>query len=570
MNSKNSIGITDGIRTEAGARYYKYSGVDGYVWFGGSDWLRSDKEVRNRILTATGTMISRGTAVATLHKEVDEWSAFRPGIVAEHPGWTGNIFVCGDGSWRVGPGEPGPDVVDFEGLPKFIPQGTISDWQRIMQPFVKGQALPFFVCCLALSGPLLRLVPSGLVPPQVELVGEAKSGKSTLGTLAASIWSGMPGKTEGGGESWDMKINAFDVHRRNHRDAFLLLDEAETSAENRTQRRDVAKMIVMKAASTAEKARYTDTKASPLLRVPILSTTNTPLSEVLHGAGKDAIEAVASRMLSFHMARAATGTLIFDPMPDGYAEMEKAVGGLRSAVDAAYGTAGPAFAEGLVNLVTADEAGLRRRIAGEIGSASDRLRRQRPDGGQRHRQMLAIVEVAGRLAQEFEVLPASWGDPAGVVDYVYGRCTTHADRQAQIALGEGRRFVEYLCRQIVGKKVLPLEFSPDPKKLDCGSHPIVIQQTKAGSVAYMHPDHFRAGFANYRGFLDEMKRQGRRRRDKSEQSDRLQVHAPMSIKRYGFKRVYAIELDSEAMTAVDDEWSALIAKIKKAKAKAKK
>jgi len=561
----NTTRITDGIKTAGGVRYYCFSGHEGYAWFSGIDWIQSEKQVRQMIHSRTGTMISQTGTIADLRKQVDDWVDFRPGIVAEHPGWLDNIFVCGDGTSRVAQGQAGPEVVAFDPQPKFVPSGKLADWHRIMQPFVKGQALPFFVCCLALTGPLLRLIPPGLVPPQVELVGEPKSGKSTLGTLAASIWSGTPGKTEGGGESWDMKLNAFDVHRRNHRDTFLLLDEAETSAESATHRRDVAKMIVMKAASTATKARYTDTKAAPLLRVPILSTTNTPLCDVLQGAGEDAIEAAASRVLSLYITASLPGTPIFDSIPEGFSDMGRAVGALRSAVDAAYGTVGPAFAAGLVDLLAADEAGLQRRIKGGIESASERLRRQRPDGDQRHWAMLAIVEVAGSLAQEFGALPASWGDLSGVVDYVYGRCTSQADGQTQIGLSEGRRFVEYLCRQIAAKKMLSLRMLGPMKKLDCNSQPIIVDQTDG--IVYLRPDHFRSTFLNHRAFLDEMKRQGRLRLDKSEQHDRLQIHAPTALKERGFKRVYAIGLDNDAMTDVNEALSTLIAVLKEARAK---
>lgn len=547
---KKSSSIVDGIGTGTGAQYYKFRGRRGDFWFSGQSWIDSENKVRQQICTATGTMISQTATIADLRKQVDEWKNFRRGLVAEHPGWLGNMFVCGDGTWRAGKNQPALDVVAFEHQPKFIQRGTLGDWRRSMAPFVSGQALPFFVCCLALSGPLLRFLPSGLVPPQIELVGERTSGKSTVGMLAASVWSGMPGKTEGGGENWDMTVNAYDVHRRNHRDMFLLLDEAETSAVSSANRRDVAKMIVMKGASTATKVRYTDTHGAPQLRVPILSTTNTPLLDVLHGAGADAIAAATSRMMSLRMTKSASGVTLFDTAPPGYDDMEDAVRALRSAVDETYGSVGPAFAAGLASLVVADENALLQRIRRGIDTARERLRRQRPDGDARHRDMLATVEVAGRLAQEFHVLPGSWGDPTAVIDFIYAQCAADTNQPEKIAESEVQRFSEYLRQQISTGTAFPLWVRHSVDRRLSETCPIVVARTEQGGIAYLRPDHFEATFPQPRRFLSEMKRQGKLVQHESERDERLQVHAPREIKKYGFKRVYAITLNAEAIKVI--------------------
>ena len=101
-------------------------------------------------------------------------------------------------------------IIAFQPNPKFTPKSTLAGWQQAVGPIVAQQRLPLLAVSLAFVGPLLRFAPPHLLNPQVELVGEREAGKSTLAALGASVWAGDPNSDVGGGETWDVTVNALD------------------------------------------------------------------------------------------------------------------------------------------------------------------------------------------------------------------------------------------------------------------------------------------------------------------------------------------------------------------------
>lgn len=319
------IGIADAIRTDGNGSFYLIQGPGGSVWIALTDLISSEAQVRDRIHRHTGTVLVTAEAKRAFEELVQTYAPIRAGIVASHPGWAGDAYVCGDNSvLTASHASIGVDVVTFAPIKKFRPSGTLTQWHEAMTPFVQNQVLPFFVVSLALSGPLLRFLPAEVMNPQVELVGPAKNGKSTLGTLAASVWAGNPNSTEGGGASWNLTANAYDELRKTHREMAIVLDEAEGSGTHGTGRATLANALIFAGATTSSRRRYTDTQTAPDLRIPVLSTANTPLWEVLRGAAEDARQAALSRMFSIRVARRTGegGLRIFTRRPTGFSKME--------------------------------------------------------------------------------------------------------------------------------------------------------------------------------------------------------------------------------------------------------
>jgi hypothetical protein len=542
--------IVKAIRSDDDA-YFCIDGPSGHLWCSAAELVEGGRELYRRINSRTGATIISQSRFNNLRTMAENYGTFEEGRVAASSGWCGDSFVFGDGDVSSPEGAD-IDVVTMQPLDKFTPQGNLRKWQKRMAPFISGQPLPFFVCALALCGPLYRFLDASVGVVQVELAGEAGSGKSTLGALAASVWAGNPQRTEGGGENWNMTLNAYDTVRFSHRDTFLLLDEAEGSGQMPRVRAEFAKAVVFKGSQSQGKKRLTDTAGSPDVRIPVLSTSNTPLHQVLRQANEQTRDAAMQRMMSLRVSRLPSndGVMAFQTLPQGHEKAAEAVRDLRSAVDEVYGAPGRAFVRKLVRLAASDEAGLRKRLRLGIKSARDRLSRIDATGEDRHRSMLAAVEVTATLAQEFGILQPGWGTPATVVDFIYRECTASTKRQGQTAEIAYRRFVEYLCQEITIGKIGPRK----PQNGQPPLYPITISRNDQCGVAYLLPEYFKATFPGAPDFLAEMKKSGSLRLHGSEKGDRLQFHPPAKIKRCGFNRVYAIELDEHAIAAVLKVW----------------
>lgn len=537
--------ITDAVFDAKTGAWFKVSGARGTVWFSGSDFLTSQTMVLKRIGNDTGLYLADMASKRKLQQEVKE-TVPRDGTVASKTGWHGKTFVCGDGS--VMSAESSVDVLAFDPLPKFTAEGELADWHAALAPFVARQSLPLFIIALSLSGPLLRFLSSSALNPIVELVGGKLSGKSTLGTLAASVWAGDPLKTEGGGESWNMTVNAFDDRRDDHRDMFLLLDEAEGGGSDQQTRQKLAASVIFNGAATSKKARATDVNPSPdPLRLALLSTANTSFREVLGSSLSKKNEAAASRVLSIFVHKESEdGLALFDTLPNGYEAAPKpaaaAASDLRDAVDTAYGTAGPAFARALADKVGADEQAFRDEVRARLKLATNRLLRIDASVDIRQCTTLAVVELAGYLAREAGVLPVEWGEPSQITDRVFRQITSVQIAESALAPADSRRLDEYVQRQLKMKKFQPSDAVIIPMPSVCSMTPgFVFVGERGGRELLVEPDYFERTFDGAKKFLKDAKKDGRLKTSPSE-ADRLQIHAPNWMLKYGFKRIYNIVL----------------------------
>lgn len=541
--SAMSISITDAIRTDGSGNWYQVQGPRGSVWIAATDLIRGDKQVRDRIHRETGAVLVTAQAKRDFEETVQAYAPIRDGIVALHPGWLSDAYVCGDTSILTAPNaSAGVDVVTFAPIMKYEPSGTLSEWQEVMTPFVQDQVLPFFVVSLALSGPLLRFLPAEVMNPQVELVGPAKNGKSTLGTLAASVWAGDPNSTEGGGASWNLTANAYDELRKSHRDMAMILDEAEGSGTSGTGRAALASTLIFAGAVTSSRRRYTDTHVAPALRIPVLSTANTPLWEVLKGSQEDAGQAALSRMFSIRVARHTRegGLRIFTKRPAGFSQIEEAARALRNAVSIAYGSAGPAFAQVLVNQLAADPVRFRQDVFEKFTAVRNRLAELSPRQDARHLDMMAAIELAATLAQEGDVLPLAWGSPQHVVEAVLGSLyTPNSERQLQLRatwVAFGRRLRRLRERgKIVRSGLLPIDNDYDDYDA------ILNQPSEARRVLFFDPNAFKSEFKNADGLLKTARSLGFLHRHASE-PDRYTIKAPRGTARFEGQRVYAFDV----------------------------
>jgi hypothetical protein len=417
--SSSSPGIIDAVIDQHGGHWIRYGSRDRSVWFAAEDLISASPAVFRRLSSVGAHCLTR-TSQDRIKREVEAHTTYRAALVASRPGWLDGHYIFGDGTVAAPPGDEKEVIVAFEGDPKFTPQGTLAEWQASVGPLVADQPLALFALALAFVGPLLRFAPAGYTNPLIELVGPRECGKSSLGVLAASVWAGNPDSDTGGGETWDLTLNALDDQKRRHRDNFLLLNEGNLVGASSQERRNIVQQAVFKLAETGERRRFGDEGASEHARCAVLSTTNTPLEDLVEGS-PEVRGALHSRMVTLRIdADRPFGVLA--SIPAGCATSREAMERLRVAADENYGVAGRAFMKRLVRDAATDEEYLRHIIARGLDSY---LRRRSEAGGSaRVAKCFALVAVAGALARRYGVLPEAW-------DLVFG--TVHEVQDSLVA-----------------------------------------------------------------------------------------------------------------------------------------
>ncbi|WP_313522948.1 DUF927 domain-containing protein [Shinella sp.] len=533
--------IIDAINDAKTGPWFKAAGPQGEFWFSATQFMKNPVATHADIVVRTGRLILNTESKRRLDEEINR-AVRRDGTVATQAGWSDNAFICGDGC--VVSANISVDVVAFDPLPKFSPEGDLLSWQRAVGPYVQQQTLPFFMVALSLSGPLLRFLPSGTLNPIVELAGEKLSGKSTLGALAASVWAGDPEKTEGGGESWNMTSNAFDLRRDDHRDMLLVLDEAEGAGSDERDRQSLAKSVIFRGATTTKKLRMNQTNRTPApLRLALLSTANTSFREVLRNEPAKRLEAAVSRVLPILVHKLSRdGLALFDSVPAGHHTVADAASELRYASDKAYGTAGPAFAKVLAEKVGAGESAFKVEVRNRITGIVRRLQGIHAAADIRHCRTLAAIELAAYLAREGRVLPAEWGEPCQITDRVFRQIISKPMAVPALAASERGRLEEYVERQLKARKFRPSDAVIVPMPSVCDMTPgFVFVDERGKRELLVEPEYFERTFDGAKKFLKNARQDGRLKTHPSE-ADRLQIRAPNWMLKYGFKRIYNIVL----------------------------
>lgn len=425
------IALTAYLISQDKQAYFEFTGPRGSFLMSRINAHRPTPDIWARLSAATGVEAVTSPQRNAILKQLENLPEACPSVIASGPGWTGNHFVTGDG--RVLPSTGAPiDRIAFDPVEKFRPLGTLVDWQQEVGPYVTGHDLPNFAIGLALTGPLLPFLPHDNTNPQAEFVGQPRAGKTILGAVAASVWSGCADRPGGGGSSWRMTPAAFDLIRLEHRGTIIVLDEAEDTPKR--MREEMTKAVAYSGAGADLTRRLTDVERPPVApRHAVLSTSNTPIVKVLARENADSREGAMSRMPTLYVDREPSdGRLsIFNSnrLPEN---VEAAASGLRAACGRAYGTAGPAFAEKLAEQLQdgATAAALRNRVNELFQRALVRLEKLDPASDARHRQMLAAVHTSLTLAIGFGIIPKDWCAPNSVILRIFATLATEEGRDA--------------------------------------------------------------------------------------------------------------------------------------------
>lgn len=345
--------------------------------------------------------------------------------IASRPGWHEGSFALPQ--QVVHPAGTETEILlDMEGRQHLLRQkGNLEGWQELAL-HAENNSRAAFAISTAFAAPLLHLLelPGG----GFNLFGQSSRGKSTLLTVAGSVWGG--GGNDGFVRNWRMTDNGAEGLLSDHNDLLLPLDELTTVAP------ETAAALYYLLANGHGKVRATregDARASTQSRVMVLSSgENSAEQQIGLARGKVKVTGgLAVRMLDI-------------PIEHSPGEAFEDLGNFASARHLAermavlakthYGHAGPAFVRAVIDrraLIIPDAKEL-------ISEVIQRMVRSEDDP-QVHRAAarFALVGVAGQLATEAGILPWENGSSCWAASDCFegwrayrGGGTSHEEREA--------------------------------------------------------------------------------------------------------------------------------------------
>lgn len=329
--------ILAGYIDQYGDRWITYGTVERSVTFSLVEMVNMPSAIFKKV-AKVGLAVLRSSSREAFFKQIEMFDRFSSCVVLRQPGWDCSMFLYGDTSvWKCR-GDSRKAVVSADSLSRFGQSGFLPDWRHRVGAIVQHQPLPRFVMAFALVGPLLRFFPADAQSPIVEIVGPHETGKSTLAKAAGSVWGG-DGEGVGFGESWDFSPAEFDKLASEYRDTLLILNEAELSGTKRKIRAEAVRGAIFKTTDSGSRRRFQDPLRFDRARVAVLSTTNTPLRDLV-GGDSTSKRAVLSRVLTIDADRSYG---IFDTVPSGFSNAREAAETLDRETDAFFGSAGRWF-----------------------------------------------------------------------------------------------------------------------------------------------------------------------------------------------------------------------------------
>jgi putative DNA primase/helicase len=332
--------------------------------------------------------------------------------------------IGGRGSERV--------ILDPTGQGLYEARATIDDWRNGVALLARGQLLPVLAISTALSGPLLYLI--GLEGGGVHFFGPSSIGKTTLLSLAASVWG--PGGKRGYVRTWRATANGLEGAAAGATDTALILDEL-----GQVEAHELATAVYALAngIGKARAQRDGSLRESRTWRVQTISSGELPINaKLIEECGRKPRAGQLVRMLDIPASRRFGVFDLTGPDGDG-ASLAKAC---QTAAASAYGTAGPEFVRRLIA----------EQVSGEVTRARARkfVSDHSPPGadGQvvRVAERLGIIGVAGELATHFGLTPWRTNEPGeaaawALEQWIEGRGGTEPAEVRQ-GIAQVRHFIE--------------------------------------------------------------------------------------------------------------------------------
>lgn len=312
--------------------------------------------------------------------------------IATRPGWHGENFVLPDRF--IGPVGADKIQLDMGDRQHFLVQaGTMANWQELAR-HAEQSSRAAFVICAALAAPLLT--PLNRAGFGVHLFGQSSRGKTTLLTLAGSVWGG--GGNDGFVRNWRVTSNGAEGLLCDHNDLLLPLDELTTVAP------ETAAELYYLLANGHGKVRATregEAREAMQSRVLVLSSgENSAAQQIAQARGRVRLTGgMAVRMVDLPIEHAPGEA--FENLA-GFDSAGQLAETIAVRAESHYGHAGPAFVQAIVErraeVVSAVEDGIARFLDDQVSPGDDPQVR-------RVAERFGLIAAAGRCATEFGILP---------------------------------------------------------------------------------------------------------------------------------------------------------------------
>lgn len=266
----------------------------------------------------------------------------------------------------------------------YYASGTLDDWRDCMQA-TRRHPLQTFSLCAALAG----ILQSAAAEENggVHFYGPSSRGKTLALQLACTVFGNGTAPNQDARapsllNSWSSTDNALDLIANAHSDTLLAIDELGV-------REGAAPVYrLLNGQGKARMTRTADMQQRKTWTITVLSTGEIPM----HGdkEGRVAKQGEMIRMIDIP---------IDDLSPPGAAEQAEA---LKKACRTVFGTAGPAFAQNVLDFFGGDKTEMERQITYQVDLERDKLRQRLIDRGvtlhahhDRALRRFALVAVAG-------------------------------------------------------------------------------------------------------------------------------------------------------------------------------
>lgn len=350
-------------------------------------------------------LTSAGLWISTKAADIGQLKEALTGVMCEtrvrltnRAGFYSNAFVLPTHTI----GDNTREQVVFDGkadAARYATAGSLQDWKDKVARLCAGNTRAVFACSVGFAGPVNDLLQGE--GGGFHLVGSSSLGKTTLLTLAGSIYGG--GDRMGFAHTWHGTENGLESIARAHSGAVLVLDEM-----GQVDSRSIGNIVYMliNGMGKARATRNAELKSQASWRIMLLSSGELGLADKIAEGGKKPRAGQLARLVDIP-ADAGQGSGAFEDTKG----MEPAVfsEALKNAALSIYGTAGPAFIEGLLADKEAIEKAARTRIQAMTTKLLDGIP---ASDGQAHRvaARFALVGVAGGLGQEILDLPWAAGE----------------------------------------------------------------------------------------------------------------------------------------------------------------
>ncbi|MCF6812620.1 DUF927 domain-containing protein, partial [Thiotrichales bacterium 19S9-12] len=316
--------------------------------------------------------------------------------------WYENTYVLAD---RIYNQPDMPYVFDQDAsssVSTYQNRGSLSDWQEQISRYAIGNSFMVLAISFGFVAPLLKLI--GMDNFGLHIYGSSSTGKTTLASVIASIWSDQHFI-----KKWRTTTNGLEAQALLHNDGLLILDEL---AQVNSYEVDKISYMLGNGAGKARANRKGKSRKVETFRLGYFSTGELSIVEKIKESGKRAPAGVQMRFIDLNVNQVYG---VFDEL-HGFKNGGELSNYLKEQAQKYYGTAINAFLTELVKDLDYWKAEVATYINEFIAEFKDE---NLPGQAQRVLKSFALIAAAGQIATMMGV--TGWSDTKGSA----GRCDAY-------------------------------------------------------------------------------------------------------------------------------------------------